>query len=103
MSGFDENPFVDAVDVNPFQDASVTQITSGGIETVEEFNPFSASAMGTHTGITIPISAASSQPAVLQASAVEPTPQVSNRDLNEEEGGWQCGTLTILDKTRTSF
>ncbi|XP_029499592.2 secretory carrier membrane protein 2, like [Oncorhynchus nerka] len=77
MSGFDENPFVDAVDVNPFQDASVTRITSGGIETVEEFNPFSASAMGTHTGTTIPISAASSQPAVLQASAVEPTPQAT--------------------------
>ncbi|CDQ90454.1 unnamed protein product [Oncorhynchus mykiss] len=103
MSGFDENPFVDAVDVNPFQDASVTQITSGGIETVEEFNPFSASAMGTHTGTTIPISAASSQPAVLQASAVEPTPQVSNRDLNEGEGGWQCGTLTILANNFSLF
>ncbi|XP_010873917.1 secretory carrier membrane protein 2, like isoform X1 [Esox lucius] len=74
MSGFDQNPFVDPVDVNPFQDASVTQITKGGIETVEEFNPFTASAMVNYSGSTIPISN-TSQPAVLQASVVEPTPQ----------------------------
>ncbi|CAB1338977.1 unnamed protein product [Coregonus sp. 'balchen'] len=58
MSGFHENPFVDAVEVNPFQ--------------------------GTHTGTTIPISAASSQPAVLQASAVEPTPQANLLRQQEE-------------------
>ncbi|KAL1007684.1 hypothetical protein UPYG_G00090170 [Umbra pygmaea] len=75
MSGFEQNPFVDPVDVNPFQDESVTQITKGGIETVEEFNPFTASAMGTRSGTTTSIAAASSQPAVLQASVVEPTPQ----------------------------
>ncbi|XP_030622078.1 secretory carrier membrane protein 2, like isoform X2 [Chanos chanos] len=68
MSGFDSNPFVDPVDVNPFQDPSVTQATSTVIEGVEEFNPFSDNRNGT----TIPISAASSQPAVLQAS-VEPS------------------------------
>ncbi|KAJ7994671.1 hypothetical protein DPEC_G00251890 [Dallia pectoralis] len=75
MAGFDQNPFVDPVDVNPFQDASVTQITKGGIETIEEFNPFTASAMGNYSGTTIPVSTTSSQPAVLQASVVEPTPQ----------------------------
>uniref|UniRef100_UPI003AAF6508 secretory carrier membrane protein 2, like isoform X4 n=1 Tax=Centroberyx gerrardi TaxID=166262 RepID=UPI003AAF6508 len=64
MSGFDSNPFVDPVDVNPFQDASVTQATSGVTETVGEFNPFSEN----HTATTIPISAATSQPAVLQTS-----------------------------------
>ncbi|KAM6979534.1 secretory carrier-associated membrane protein 2-like [Aplochiton taeniatus] len=73
MSGFDSNPFVDPVDVNPFQDASVTEVTSG-IERIEEFNPFSAPGMGHVTGTTIPISAASTQPAVIQAS-VEPSPQ----------------------------
>ncbi|KAM4602614.1 secretory carrier membrane protein 2, like isoform 1-T2 [Polymixia lowei] len=68
MSGFDSNPFVNPVDVNPFQDASVTQATSGAVENIGEFNPFSADGMGSHTETTIPISAALSQPAVLQAS-----------------------------------
>ncbi|KAM3876756.1 secretory carrier-associated membrane protein 2-like [Diretmus argenteus] len=68
MSGFDSNPFVDPVDVNPFQDASVTQATSRATETMGEFNPFSATDMINHTGTTIPISAALSQPAVLQTS-----------------------------------
>ncbi|XP_028294903.1 secretory carrier membrane protein 2, like [Gouania willdenowi] len=76
MSGFDSNPFVDPVDVNPFQDASVTQATRGITETVGEYNPFSASESGHITGTTIPISAASTQPAVLQAS-VEQSPKVS--------------------------
>ncbi|XP_067105165.1 secretory carrier membrane protein 2, like isoform X1 [Osmerus mordax] len=76
MSEFDNNPFVDPMDVNPFQDASVTEVTTGGIEHVEEFNPFSSNAMGSQSGTTIPISAASSQPAVLQAS-VEPSPQAT--------------------------
>ncbi|XP_056134424.1 secretory carrier membrane protein 2, like [Lampris incognitus] len=75
MSGFDCNPFVDPVDVNPFQDDSISQATSG-YESVGEFNPFSESGMGKHTGSTIPISAASSQPAVLQTS-VESTPQAA--------------------------
>lgn len=68
MSGFDSNPFVDPVDVNPFQDASITQATSGASESIGEFNPFSATGMGTHSGTTIPITAASSQPAILQTS-----------------------------------
>ncbi|KAK0142262.1 Secretory carrier-associated membrane protein 2 [Merluccius polli] len=94
MSGFDSNPFVKPVDVNPFQylksnidrlryvrlcmgvcpdgwdspaqDESITEATSGGgLETRAEFNPFSGDGLGNST--TIPISAAS-QPAVLQAS-----------------------------------
>ncbi|XP_042347183.1 secretory carrier membrane protein 2, like [Plectropomus leopardus] len=67
MSGFDSNPFVDPVDVNPFQDASITQATSGASENIGEYNPFSATEMS-HTGTTIPISAGSSQPAILQTS-----------------------------------
>ncbi|XP_060886813.1 secretory carrier membrane protein 2, like [Labrus mixtus] len=67
MSGFESNPFADPVDVNPFQDASITQATSGATENVGEFNPFVAD-VGTNSGKTIPISAASSQPAVLQTS-----------------------------------
>lgn len=68
MSGFDSNPFVDPVDVNPFQDASVTQATSGVADRIGDYNPFSATGQETYTGKTIPISAASSQPAVLQTS-----------------------------------
>uniref|UniRef100_G3PXY5 Secretory carrier-associated membrane protein n=1 Tax=Gasterosteus aculeatus TaxID=69293 RepID=G3PXY5_GASAC len=69
MSGLDSNPFVDPVDVNPFQDASITQATSrAAAANAGEFNPFSASEMETHTGKTIPLSAASSQPAILQTS-----------------------------------
>ncbi|XP_062255242.1 secretory carrier membrane protein 2, like [Platichthys flesus] len=68
MSGFDSNPFADPVDVNPFQDASVTQATSGAAETTGEFNPFSTNDMGNHTGTTIPISSGSTQPAILQTS-----------------------------------
>ncbi|XP_016086226.1 secretory carrier-associated membrane protein 2 [Sinocyclocheilus grahami] len=40
MSGFDSNPFEDSVDVNPFQDPSVTQVTNSGIDHIESFNPF---------------------------------------------------------------
>ncbi|KAF7662708.1 hypothetical protein LDENG_00228880 [Lucifuga dentata] len=67
MSGSDSNPFVDPVDVNPFQDPSVTLATSGVTDTTEEFNPFSANGLS-NTGTTIPISAVSSQPAILQTS-----------------------------------
>ncbi|XP_026234628.1 secretory carrier membrane protein 2, like [Anabas testudineus] len=76
MSGFDSNPFADPVDVNPFQDASVTQATSRTAESYGEFNPFSAPGMGNHSGTTIPVSAASSQPAVLQTS-VEQSPKAT--------------------------
>ncbi|CAL9702267.1 unnamed protein product [Knipowitschia caucasica] len=71
MSEFDPNPFVDPVDVNPFQDASVTNVTRGAADPLGDFNPFSASDTGDYsaTGTTIPISAATaSQPAVLQTS-----------------------------------
>ncbi|CAL8381310.1 unnamed protein product [Arctogadus glacialis] len=72
MSGFDSNPFVQSVDVNPFQDASIAEATSGGLETRDEFNPFSGDGLGSSK--TMPISAALSQPAVLQAS-VETNPK----------------------------
>uniref|UniRef100_A0A3Q4HS88 Secretory carrier-associated membrane protein n=1 Tax=Neolamprologus brichardi TaxID=32507 RepID=A0A3Q4HS88_NEOBR len=54
MSGFDSNPFADPMDINPFQ---------------LQPNP-----LGHHSGTTIPISAAPSQPAVLQTS-VEQNPK----------------------------
>ncbi|KAM7405823.1 hypothetical protein PAMP_000243 [Pampus punctatissimus] len=48
MSGFDSNPFADPVDVNPFQDASVTQATSSGAtEILGDYNPFSATETAT--------------------------------------------------------
>ncbi|XP_005807171.2 secretory carrier-associated membrane protein 2-like [Xiphophorus maculatus] len=77
MSGLDSNPFADPVDVNPFQDASVTQAIGGVHETTGEYNPFTANEMGKFTGTTIPVSkASSSQPAVLPTS-VEQSPQAT--------------------------
>ncbi|PWA18838.1 hypothetical protein CCH79_00004861 [Gambusia affinis] len=77
MSGLDSNPFADPVDVNPFQDASVTQAIGGVHESTGEYNPFTANEMGKFTGTTIPVSkASSSQPAVLPTS-VEQSPQAT--------------------------
>ncbi|XP_035252011.1 secretory carrier-associated membrane protein 2-like isoform X2 [Anguilla anguilla] len=77
MSGFVNNPFVDPVDVNPFQDPAVTQATSTGVDNIEEFNPFSDTTAAVHQdGTTIPATVPSSQPAVLQPS-VEPSPQAT--------------------------
>ncbi|XP_048828663.1 secretory carrier-associated membrane protein 2-like [Brienomyrus brachyistius] len=60
-------------DVNPFQDPSVTQVTSTGVDRLEEFNPFTENTMSaSQLGITVPASA----PAVLQPS-VEPSPQAT--------------------------
>uniref|UniRef100_A0A3Q1GW67 Secretory carrier-associated membrane protein n=1 Tax=Acanthochromis polyacanthus TaxID=80966 RepID=A0A3Q1GW67_9TELE len=64
MSGFDANPFADPVDVNPFQ--------------VSEFNTSIVSQVN-NSATTIPISAASSQPAVLQTS-VEQSAQVTKEN-----------------------
>ncbi|XP_049574152.1 secretory carrier membrane protein 2, like [Syngnathus scovelli] len=75
MSGFDNNPFADPVDVNPFQDASVTRATQGAVDGIQEYNPFSTELMD-RSDTTIPISAVSSQPAVLQTS-VEQSSQIS--------------------------
>uniref|UniRef100_A0A3B3D8Q8 Secretory carrier-associated membrane protein n=1 Tax=Oryzias melastigma TaxID=30732 RepID=A0A3B3D8Q8_ORYME len=76
MSDFDSNPFADPVDVNPFQDDSVAQATSGTTESIGSYNPFSSTEMTKYSGTTIPVSAASSQPAVLQTS-VEQSPQAT--------------------------
>ncbi|XP_064524573.1 secretory carrier-associated membrane protein 2 isoform X1 [Pseudopipra pipra] len=76
MSGFDTNPFADPVDINPFQDPSVTQLTNTSQSGLDEFNPFSESSQLTNAARTTPAVQPSghSQPAVLQTS-VEPTPQ----------------------------
>ncbi|XP_068600835.1 secretory carrier membrane protein 2, like isoform X2 [Brachionichthys hirsutus] len=74
MSGHDVNPFVDPVDVNPFQDASITQATRG-LDKIDEYNPFSSPA-GKHSDTTIPVSESSSQPAILQTS-VEQSPRAT--------------------------
>ncbi|KAG7468284.1 hypothetical protein MATL_G00141390 [Megalops atlanticus] len=73
MSGFDNNPFADPVDVNPFQDPSITQATASGVDQMDDYNPFSES---TTVTTTIPVPNSPSQPAVLQAS-VESSPQVT--------------------------
>ncbi|XP_007435656.1 secretory carrier-associated membrane protein 2 [Python bivittatus] len=76
MSAFDANPFADPVDVNPFQDPSVTQLTNANQGNLNEFNPFSENSRLANAAQTVPATqpAGASQPAVLQPS-VEPTPQ----------------------------
>ncbi|XP_063169921.1 secretory carrier-associated membrane protein 2 isoform X1 [Candoia aspera] len=76
MSAFEANPFADPVDVNPFQDPSVTQLTNANQGTLDEFNPFSENSRLAKAAQTLPATqpAGGSQPAVLQPS-VEPTPQ----------------------------
>ncbi|XP_053721884.1 secretory carrier-associated membrane protein 2-like [Synchiropus splendidus] len=76
MSAYDSNPFADPVDVNPFQDDSVTQATRGAMDRLGEYNPFSSTEMSERTDTTIPISSTVSQPAVLQTS-VEQSAQVT--------------------------
>ncbi|KAK6475258.1 secretory carrier-associated membrane protein 2-like [Huso huso] len=77
MSGFDSNPFADPVDVNPFQDPSVTQLTNSSSDGIEGFNPFTENSKLTNPAqTTIPAQIAPSQPAVLQPS-VEPSPQAT--------------------------
>ncbi|XP_056428665.1 secretory carrier-associated membrane protein 2 [Hyla sarda] len=75
MAGYDTNPFADPVDINPFQDSAVTQITSVNHGNIEEFNPFSENSRLTTNQKTVPIQPVMpSQPAVLQPS-IEPSPQ----------------------------
>nr|XP_020669834.1 secretory carrier-associated membrane protein 2 [Pogona vitticeps] len=76
MSAFDKNPFADPVEVNPFQDPSVTQLANANQGGLDEFNPFSESSRLTNATQTVPATkpTSPSQPAVLQPS-VEPTPQ----------------------------
>ncbi|XP_007906355.1 secretory carrier-associated membrane protein 2 [Callorhinchus milii] len=78
MSGFEANPFADPVDINPFQDPSVTQLTQGNKEGIEDFNPFSENTRLTPTlGTTVPAAQKTpSQPAILQPT-VEPSPQAT--------------------------
>ncbi|XP_061451066.1 secretory carrier-associated membrane protein 2 [Rhineura floridana] len=76
MSAFDTNPFADPVEVNPFQDPSITQMANANQGGLDEFNPFSESSRLTNAAQTVPATQPTgpSQPAVLQPS-VEPTPQ----------------------------
>uniref|UniRef100_A0A3B4FY36 Secretory carrier-associated membrane protein n=1 Tax=Pundamilia nyererei TaxID=303518 RepID=A0A3B4FY36_9CICH len=67
MSGFDSNPFADPMDVNPFQVSVGWFLPANRVSEAFRF-------LGQHSGTTIPISAAPSQPAVLQTS-VEQNPK----------------------------
>ncbi|XP_061526355.1 secretory carrier membrane protein 2, like isoform X2 [Phycodurus eques] len=77
MSGYDSNPFADPVDVNPFQDASITRATRGVVNGVREYNAFSTTELKDRSDTTIPISAVSSQPAILQTSVEQSSQQAS--------------------------
>uniref|UniRef100_A0A3Q3X9N2 Secretory carrier-associated membrane protein n=1 Tax=Mola mola TaxID=94237 RepID=A0A3Q3X9N2_MOLML len=74
MSAFDNNPFAEPANDNPFNDPSVTQVTDSNVEPVDQYNPFSTTeGLATHT-TSDPTS--SYQPAVLQPST-EPSPQAT--------------------------
>ncbi|XP_029010227.1 secretory carrier-associated membrane protein 2 [Betta splendens] len=75
MSEFDINPFADSND-NPFNDPSVTQVTSSTIEPVDRYSTFPGHASDGLTNPTTPASAFPYQPAVLQPSTV-PSPQAT--------------------------
>ncbi|XP_016066018.1 PREDICTED: secretory carrier-associated membrane protein 2 isoform X3 [Miniopterus natalensis] len=83
MSAFETNPFADPMDVNPFQDPSVTQLTNAPQGGLAEFNPFSETSAAT----TVPATQFSgpSQPAVLQTSVepTQPTPQLLLRQASK--------------------
>ncbi|XP_019742228.1 secretory carrier-associated membrane protein 2-like isoform X2 [Hippocampus comes] len=61
--------------LSPEQDASVTQATRGASDGIRDYNPFSTE-LKDRSETTIPISAVSSQPAILQTS-VEQSSQAS--------------------------
>ncbi|XP_073328248.1 secretory carrier-associated membrane protein 2 [Pagrus major] len=74
MSEFDSNPFAEPAGDNPFNDPSVTQVTSSGVEPVDQYNPFPDT--GGLAAQTTPASTGPYQPAVLQPST-EPSPQAT--------------------------
>ncbi|XP_062819530.1 secretory carrier-associated membrane protein 2 isoform X2 [Anolis carolinensis] len=84
MAAFDTNPFADPVEVNPFQDPAVTQLTNATQGGLDEFNPFTENSRLTNATQTIPATqpGGASQPAVLQPS-VEPTPQLLLRQASK--------------------
>ncbi|XP_068584513.1 secretory carrier-associated membrane protein 2-like, partial [Cebidichthys violaceus] len=76
MSGFDSNPFAEPANDNPFNDPSVTQVTSSNVEPVDQFNPFPAHPTDNLAAHTTPASSSPYQPAVLQPST-EPSPKAT--------------------------
>ncbi|XP_071007472.1 secretory carrier-associated membrane protein 2-like [Oncorhynchus clarkii lewisi] len=76
MSEFEDNPFAESYDINPFQDPSVTQVTNSDVDHIDQFNPFPDHQTVSLSGPTMPDSRIPSQPAVLQPST-EPGPQVT--------------------------
>uniref|UniRef100_UPI00398F09DD secretory carrier-associated membrane protein 2 isoform X1 n=1 Tax=Pristiophorus japonicus TaxID=55135 RepID=UPI00398F09DD len=79
MSEFDANPFADPVDINPFQDPSVTQLTNANQQGIDDFNPFTENSRLTPPTSDSKVPAGQkttpSQPAILQPT-VEPSPQI---------------------------
>uniref|UniRef100_A0A3P8VEH9 Secretory carrier-associated membrane protein n=1 Tax=Cynoglossus semilaevis TaxID=244447 RepID=A0A3P8VEH9_CYNSE len=85
MSEFDSNPFADPVDVNPFQDASVTQATARAHPVSGEYNPFSSTEMVRLNKTTV-AQTFSSQPAILQTSVEHSnTASVAQADLIKQQ------------------
>nr|XP_057930966.1 secretory carrier-associated membrane protein 2 [Doryrhamphus excisus] len=74
MSHFDDNPFAEPAGVNPFNDPAVTQVTNSSIEPIDQYNPFPATTLASQT---TPASTQPYQPAVLQPSSSELSPQAA--------------------------
>ncbi|XP_034390233.1 secretory carrier-associated membrane protein 2 [Cyclopterus lumpus] len=76
MSDFDNNPFAEPAGDNPFNDPSVTQVTSSNVEPVDQYNPFPVHPTDSLATHTTPASTSHYQPAVLQPST-DPSPQAT--------------------------
>ncbi|XP_005393590.1 PREDICTED: secretory carrier-associated membrane protein 2 isoform X1 [Chinchilla lanigera] len=98
MSAFDSNPFADPVDVNPFQDPSVTQLTNPSQSGLSEFNPFSETNAATTVPATQPTGP--SQPAVLQPSMepTQPSPQLLLRQASKFLSARLLAAATLAER-----
>jgi len=93
MSGFDDNPFGDPRQVNPFADPSVQQATrTPATSGLDDFNPFEQATTTTSKNGPATLSPTpQSQPAVLQPDAPPPysatpaQPAISTEDLKRRQ------------------
>ncbi|KAM9529700.1 secretory carrier-associated membrane protein 2-like isoform 3-T3 [Salvelinus alpinus] len=83
MSGFEDNPFAESYNINPFQDPSVTQVTNADVDHIDQFTSFPDHKTVSLSGPTIPATRIPSQPAVLRQST-EPSPQDFSAEIPME-------------------
>uniref|UniRef100_A0A3P9JVQ5 Secretory carrier-associated membrane protein n=1 Tax=Oryzias latipes TaxID=8090 RepID=A0A3P9JVQ5_ORYLA len=88
MSEFDSNPFADPVDVNPFQDVSVTQATSGATESIGGYNPFSSTEMATAAAAQAKLEKQQEELEKKAAELERKEQELQNRNARNKENNW---------------